>query len=235
MPQTYTLKLGGSMVSPTQDCLFDFPFARELKNTLSEFTQLGDKFFITVGGGSLMRQYRDLAIANGITDAMQIHWIGTTVNVLNAEVVRVSMGELADAGVYKYDDYYNEEKINIVNGVKVGGGGKPGHSGDVDTIMAARKLGSKTIISLKNIDAVYTADPKTDPNAKPVERITWKDYLNIIGNPTEHKPGANFPIDPIASQMAIESGLRFIVIGGKDMENFKKVLRGESFKGTIVE
>ena len=101
--------------------------------------------------------------------------------------------------------------------------------------MAARKLGSKTIISLKNIDAVYTGDPKTDPNAKPVEKISWKEYLDIIGNPTEHKPGANFPIDPIASRMAIESGLRFIVIGGKDMENFKKVLRGESFKGTIVE
>ena len=209
---------------------------------MKEFTTNGDKFFITVGGGHLMRQYRDLAVANGITDTTQLHWIGTTVNVLNAEVVRVSMEELADEGVYKYDDYYNDTKLEISKdagfgqrGVKVGGGGKPGHSGDVDSILAARKLGAKTIISLKNVDAVYTADPKIFPEATPLEKINWAEYLKIIGNPLEHKPGANYPIDPIASQMAIESGLKFIIIEGKDLSNFKNVLLEEKFKGTIVE
>jgi uridylate kinase len=234
MPQTYVIKLGGSIVSPTQDCLFDFPFARELKDLLSEFTKDGNKFFIAVGGGHLMRQYRDLAMANGLTDTTQLHWIGTTVNVLNAEVVRVSMQELADAGVYKYDDYYDDSKLEI-NCIKVGGGGRPGHSGDVDSILAARKAGAKTIISLKNVDAVYTADPKLFPEATPLEKISWKEYLDIIGNPTEHTPGANYPIDPIASHMAIESGLRFVIVEGRDLANFKKVLLVEKFKGTIVE
>jgi uridylate kinase len=237
MPQTsiYTIKLGGSIVSPTQDCLFDFPFAKKLKELLSEFIIKGDKFFITVGGGHLMRQYRDLAMANGITDTTELHWIGTTINVLNAEVVRVSMGELADEGVYKYEDYFDANKLEIKKGIKVGGGGRPGHSGDVDSILAARKLNSKVVISLKNVDAVYTADPKLFPDATPLEHVTWAEYLKIIGNPTEHKPGANFPIDPIASQMAIESGLKFIIIDGRNLENFKKVLLGEKFMGTVVE
>jgi len=249
MPQTYVLKLGGSIISPNSECLFDFPFAKELKNILGEFIQKGDKFFITVGGGHLMRRYRDLAIANGLTDQTDLHWIGTTVNVLNAEVVRVSMQELADAGVYKYEDYYDNATIEINNGIKVGGGssikilkgikvgggGRPGHSGDVDSILAGKKLNATTIISLKNVDAVYTADPKFFPDATPLEKITWKEYLEIIGNPTEHKPGANYPIDPVASHLAMENGLKFIIIAGRDLANFKKVLLGEKFVGTVVE
>lgn len=235
MSQTYTIKLGGSMVSPSHDCLFDFPYAKRLKELLETHTKNGDKFFLAVGGGVLMRQYRDLAMANGITDTNQLHWIGTTINVLNAEVVRVSMGELADEGVYKYNDYYDETKLEIQKGIKVGGGGKPGHSGDVDSILAAIKLGSKVIISLKNIDAVYTADPKIFPEATPLEHLTWKEYLDIIGNPVEHTPGANFPIDPVASHMAVEHGLKFIVIAGRDLDNFDKVLKGEKFHGTVIE
>jgi uridylate kinase len=249
MPQTFVLKLGGSIISPDPTCLFDFPYAKELKNTLGEFVQKGDKFFITVGGGHLMRQYRDLAVANGLADQTDLHWIGTTINVLNAEVVRVSMQELADPGVYKYEDYYNDATIEIENGVKVGGGsniqiikgikvgggGRPGTSGDVDSILAALKLGTKTVISLKNVDAIYTADPKLDPKATPIEHLNWKEYLDIIGNPTEHKPGASYPIDPIASQLAIKHGLKFIIIDGRNIENLKKVLLGEMFTGTMVE
>ena len=235
MPQTYVLKLGGSIVSPNHECLFDFPFAKELKNVLKDFVLKGDKFFITVGGGNLMRQYRDLAMANGLTNTTDLHMIGTTVNVLNAEVVRVSMEELADAGVYKYEDYYDQSILNVVKGVKVGGGGRPGHSGDVDTILAALKMKAKVVISLKNVDAIYTADPKLDPKATPLEHLTWIEYLNVIGNPTEHTPGASFPIDPIASQMAIENKLKFIIIDGRNIDNFKKVLLGEKFHGTVVE
>jgi len=235
MPQTYVLKLGGSIISPNRECLFDFPYAKKLKTVLSEFVQKGDKFFITVGGGNLMRQYRDLAIANGLTDTTQLHWIGTTVNVLNAEVVRVSMQELADAGVYKYEDYFAQTPLLIIKGIKVGGGARPGHSGDVDSILAGIKLNTKVIISLKNVDAVYTADPKLYPSATPIEHLSWQEYLDIIGNPTEHMPGASFPIDPIASKMAIENKFKFIIIDGRNLENFNNVLLGEKFHGSVVE
>ena len=235
MPNTYVIKLGGSMVSPSTTCLFDFAYANNFRKALEQFTLLGDKFFVAVGGGSIMRQYRDLAMANGITDHNQLHWIGTTVNVLNAEVVRVSMGELADEGVYKYEDYYDNSILKINKSIKVGGGGRPGHSGDMDAILAALKLNTKVIISLKNVAAIYSADPKIDPQARPLEKLSWKEYLDIIGNPVEHMPGANFPIDPVASQIAIKNNLKFIVIAGLDIENLKKVLLGEKFIGTVVE
>jgi uridylate kinase len=241
MPQTFVLKLGGSIISPNPELIFDFPYAKKLKKLLSQFVLKGDKFFIAVGGGAIMRHYRDLAIANGLTEKIDLHWIGTTVNVLNAEVVRVSMQELADPGVYKFEDYYDGLPLTITKGIKVGGGGRPGHSGDVDAILVAQKLGIKKVISLKNIDAIYTADPKIDPDAKPLKHISWDGYLDIIGNPAEHTPGANFPIDSKASGIAKENGIKFVIIDGRNLENLKNLLQSDlklldkSFHGTVVE
>lgn len=234
MPQTYVIKLGGSIVSPSPDVIFDFEYLNKLRIALSDNINAGDKFFIVLGGGSTMRRYRDLAMSAGLEDHEQLHWIGTTVNVLHGEIVRAYLHDLCDDGVYKYEDYYNDLPIVIEKSIKVGGGGRPGHSGDVDAVRAALKCQANTIISLKNIDAVYSADPKKDANAKPLERLNWKDYLDIIGNPSEHTPGANFPIDPIAAREANEKNLRFIVCDGWNLDNLKLILQNQPFKGTAI-
>jgi len=235
MAQIYALKLGGSIVSPSQELLFDFNYLKDLKTILLPFINAGDKFFITLGGGYLMRMYRDLAEAAGISDDLQLHLIGTTVNVLHGELVRAYFADLADDGVYKYEDYYSPEPLSITKAIKVGGGGKPGHSGDVDATLAAGKLSCKTVISLKNIDHVYSADPKKDPTATRINQINWQGYLDLIGNPVEHEPGANYPIDPIAAKMAKEQGMKFVIIDGRDFSNLSKVLAGEPFNGTTVQ
>lgn len=234
MPQTFVIKLGGSIVSPDTKTIFDFSYLDKLRKTLQENIENGDKFFIVLGGGSTMRQYRDLAMQAGLTDSTQLHWIGTTVNVLHGEIVRAYYHDIADDGVYKYEDYYDDKPLNIVKALKIGGGGRPGHSGDVDAVRAASKSNAKTIISLKNIDAVYSADPKLDSTATKVEKCTWSEYLDIIGNPQEHTPGANYPIDPIAAREASEKNLEFIVCDGWNIENFKNIITKQPFKGSTI-
>lgn len=234
MSQTYVVKLGGSIVAPSEELLFDFSYLDKLRAVISPNLENGDKFFFVLGGGATARNYRDLAKAAGLTDTMQLHWIGTTVNVLHAEIVRAYWNDIADDGIYKYEDYYTDQPLEIVKSVKVGGGGRPGHSGDVDTVRVAIKTGAKTIISLKNIDGVYSADPTTHPEATRCDKLTWKEYLDIIGNPQEHAPGANFPIDPIAAKDAQSNGLQFIVVKGWDLPNLTNLLSGKPYIGTIV-
>lgn len=234
MPQTYVIKLGGSIVSPSPEVVFDFTYLNKLRATLTENINAGDKFFIVLGGGSTMRRYRDLAMAAGLSDHEQLHWIGTTVNVLHGEIVRAYFHDLADDNVYKYEDYYNDAPLQIVKSIKVGGGGRPGHSGDVDAVRAALKCHATTIISLKNIDAVYSADPKKDPGAVRLSQLNWQDYLKVIGNPSEHTPGANYPIDPIAAQEASANNLKFVVCNGWDLDNLKQILLGNNYNGTSI-
>lgn len=243
MSNTYVIKLGGSTISKSQENIFDFDYLAKFKQTLIPFIERGDRFCIILGGGFIMRHYRDLARGAGVTDDLGLHWIGTTVNVLHAYIVKAYFGELASDKVIKYEDYYDDKPIsfdeNVVMGggssVILGGGGRPGHSGDVDAILAADKIGASKVISLKNVDSVYDSDPSKYPDAKPVNKINWSGYLDIIGNKDVHEPGGNYPIDPIASRMADERSYSFVIVGAEDLNNFSRVLNGEEFHGTLVE
>jgi uridylate kinase len=234
MSQTYVIKLGGSIVSPSPEKVFDFEYLNKLRHCLEPRITGGDKFFIVLGGGSTMRRYRDLAIAAGLTDQEQLHWIGTTINVLHGEIVRAFWHDIADDGVYKYEDYYNDEPITIKKSIKIGGGGRPGHSGDVDAIRVAQKCQTSVVISLKNIDAVYSADPNIDPQATKIKDMNWQTYLEVIGNPTLHTPGANYPIDPIAANDAKNAGIKVIICSGWDLENLTEIFKVNDFKGTTI-
>jgi uridylate kinase len=50
----------------------------------------------------------------------------------------------------------------------------------------------------------------------------------------EWVPGKNVPFDPVASRHAERVGLRVICAAGRDLENLKKIIRGEGFTGTII-
>ena len=88
------------------------------------------------------------------------------------------------------------------------------------------------VINLSNIEKVYTADPKTDPNAKPIDKISWEDFRAIVGE--EWVPGKNVPFDPVASRHAHKIALKVICAGGRDLDNLGKILRGEEFFGTEI-
>lgn len=233
MENVFVIKLGGSMISKSDDLLFDFNYMKNFYQIVKRLIEKDYKFFITVGGGYLMRKYRDLAREGGLNNDEQIHWIGTTVNNLNAEIVRATMADICEDRIFAYEDYYGAKEIVFNKPVIVGGGGRAGHSGDVDAMVIAKRLGVKTIISLKNIDAVYSADPKKFPEAVKLEELTWDEYLEIIGT-REHLPGANFPIDPIASLEAQKTGRKFIILGGDDLQNFENAVQGLNFRGSTV-
>lgn len=261
MSNQIVIKLGGSLLSRGEDNIFDFGYLEKLKAVLTDPELSENKYFLAIGGGYTMRKYRDLARAAGIKSDIEIHWVGTTVNVLHAYLVKAYLSDIADDEVIKYEDYYQDtelgseqnaarvrigggssvitenvaHKFPIARRVKVGGGGRPGHSGDVDALLAAQKLGADTVVSLKNVDAVYEADPKVYPEAQRIEKLTWDEYLKIIKDKDTHEPGGNYPIDPVASRMARESGIKFVIIGGEDLDNFRSYLLNRSFVGTIVE
>lgn len=255
MSKQIVIKLGGSLLSRGEDSIFDFGYLEKLKTVLTDPELNDNKYFLAIGGGYTMRKYRDLAREAGIKSDIEIHWVGTTVNVLHAYLVKAYLSDIADDEVIKYEDYYVDSeqtrsetvavssvvttdegvnKFTIAKRIKIGGGGRPGHSGDVDALLAAQKLGANTIISLKNVDAVYEADPKDFPEAKRIEKLSWDEYLKIIKDKDTHEPGGNYPIDPVASRMARSAGVRFVILSGEDLPNLKNYLLGEEFVGSTV-
>ena len=234
MTNLVVVKLGGSLLSRSEVDIFNFGYLSSLKATVmsEEFKLM--KFFFAVGGGFTMRSYRDLARKAGVSNDNDLHWVGTTVNVLHAYLVKAFFSTDADEDVVKYEDYYSNEELFIQRKIKIGGGGRPGHSGDVDASLAARKLGANTIVSLKNVDGVYDRDPKLFKDAIRQKSLTWDEYLKIIGGKEKHEPGGNYPIYPIAARMAKDAGLKFVITAGDDLTNFANYLAGREYTGTEV-
>lgn len=234
MSNIIVIKLGGSVLS-REDCAFDYGYVAKLKDILTPQIELGKKFCIITGGGYTCRMYQRLAKESGIVNSdSELHWIGTTVNVLHAELVRAAFADVAVARPIMYEDYYSDKHVELEKPVLLGGGGRPGHSGDMDAILLALKVGATTIVSLKNIDYLYTADPKKNPDAEIVKQTNWEGYFDILGTNTVHEPGGNYIVDPASAHKAKEHNIKFVVLKGTELDNFNNYLEGKEFVGSTI-
>jgi len=225
------ISLGGSIVAPS---MVDVEFVKKFAFLIRSFIEAdSDKHFIfVVGGGGPARHYqgayREIA-ANGKFKNDEADWIGIMATRLNAQLIKAVMSEWCNQEVIT-----NPSEVSPMTGhVLVAAGWKPGFSTDYDAVLLAERFGADMVLNLSNIEKVYTADPKIDPIAKPIDNISWKEFCAMVGD--EWVPGKNVPFDPIASRHAEKIGLKVICAGGKDLDNIAKILKGEEFFGTTIK
>jgi uridylate kinase len=222
------ISLGGSIVAPDG---VDESFLRDFTALIRELISRDDKrrFIFVVGGGGPARAwqkaYRNVC-SNHEND--QADWIGIMATRLNAQLVRAVMGEWCTQDVVT-----DPTQVEPLMGrVLVAAGWKPGFSSDYDAVLLAERFHADAVINLSNIERVHCDDPKKNPDAKPIDAISWADFCAMVGD--EWVPGKNLPFDPIASRHAAKIGLKVICAAGRDLPNLKKILMGEPFVGTTI-
>lgn len=226
------LSVGGSIVAPDKPD-FDFldKFSKTIRNWLSQDSSR--KIIMVIGGGAPARDYQnayrkvcDLRKAPAKND--EADWIGIMATRLNAQLVKAVFEDLCPNPVV-----YDPTAVDDFRGqILVAAGWKPGFSTDNDAVVLAERFSGNLVVNLSNIAKVYTDDPKKNPEAKPIDSISWEDFIKIVG--TEWVPGKNTPFDPIASQRAQKAGIKVICAAGKDIENLENILNGKDFKGTVI-
>ena len=226
------LSVGGSIVTPDKPD-FDFldKFSKTIRTWLSQ--DLSRKLIMVIGGGAPARDYQnayrkvcDLRKASAKND--EADWIGIMATRLNAQLVKAVFEDLCPNPVI-----YDPTTVDMFGGqILVAAGWKPGFSTDNDAVVLAERFSGNLVVNLSNIAKVYTDDPKKNPEAKPIDSISWEDFIKIVG--TEWVPGKNTPFDPIASQRAQKAGIKVICAAGNDIENLENILNGKNFKGTVI-
>ena len=78
----------------------------------------------------------------------------------------------------------------------------------------------------------FDKDPGKFSDAKPLKKITWEAMKKLVGD--KWIPGHNSPFDPIATELAKSLKLTIVIANGNNMENIKKIINGEEFKGTVI-
>jgi uridylate kinase len=207
----------------------DTVFLKSFRELLLRKIGDGLSFYIITGGGKLARRYQEAAeeIRGGL-HREDVDWLGIHSTRLNAHLMRALFLEEAQERIVKNPTRSIRNNHSII----VGAGWKPGWSTDYCAVMAAKKLGAKKLVNLSNIDYVYTADPKKDPNATKIEQITWQAFRELI--PKEWDPGLSSPFDPVAAREAQAADIEVAIVNGKKLEEFEKYLDGQPFTGTVI-
>lgn len=225
MNKIFVISLGGSLIVPDN---INLSFLKKFKKIIESEIKKNKKFIIITGGGKIARNYQKAAKTLTTLSKEDLDWLGIHSTRLNAHLLLT---------IFRKNSYYRfiknpKEKINFREKILIAAGWKPGFSTDYDAVLLAKTYGSNTIINLTNIDYVYDKDPNKYKDAKPFKKITWDYYLTLINN--KWQPGMSVPFDPIASKFAKKLKLSVVIINGNKLINFRKFIRNEKFKGTLI-
>jgi glutamate 5-kinase len=180
-----------------------------------------------VGQGRLMRIYDDLfsnlqqAIAQILLTRRELIERNTYVNVVN------TFRELLDLGVIPI---VNENDTVAVDELKFG---------DNDTLSAlvASLVQADWLFLLTDVDRMYSADPKTVPDAQPIKLVSSDEFnqLQVAAGSSGSQWGTGGMATKLAAaRIATSTGVRTVITQGKRPENILDILQGKDL-GTQFE
>ncbi len=220
------IALGGSIIVPDK---ININFLKNFRKVILKFLKKGKKFIIVAGGGKTARNYQKAALEIIKTSSEDLDWIGIHATRLNAHLLRTIF--FKEAYPIIIDNPYR--KIETKKPLLIASGWRPGRSTDYIAILIAKIFKSKEAIIAGNTSYVYTKDYTKYPDAKPLKKISWKDYRKIIGS--RWIPGMGAPVDPVGAKLGEKIKLRTKIIQVGELENLENLLNGKKFKGTIIE
>jgi uridylate kinase len=226
--ETIVMSVGGSLIVPGA---IDTTFLTSLKKFIDmETTVKGRRFIIIAGGGRTARNYQEAAAAVSDLNSEDLDWMGIHATRLNGHLLRTVFRDSAHRVMITNPD----EILDVPKNEKVviAAGYRPGSSTDLRAVQIAEKIGATKVINLSNIDYVYTADPRTNPDAQKIESISWADFRALI--PAEWDPGLSSPFDPIAAKVAQRDNIEVAIINGDKLDEVVKYLDGREFIGTKI-
>ena len=97
------------------------------------------------------------------------------------------------------------------------GSGSSFFSTDTAAVLRGAEIGADMILMTKNIDGIYTADPKLDPTATRYDEIT---YAEILAKQLR-------ALDMPATALCMENDLHVYAFALSDPENIYRVVMGE--------
>lgn len=222
------MSVGGSLIVPRE---IDVTFLANLKGFIDmETTTKGRRFIIIAGGGRTARNYQDAAAGVAELDSNDLDWMGIHATRLNGHLLRTIFRDSAHPVMITNPDDILDVPASVP--VVIAAGYRPGSSTDLRAVQIAEKIGATKVINLSNIDHVYTDDPRTNPDAKKIEEISWADFRALI--PADWDPGLSSPFDPIAAKVAERDNIEVAIINGDKLDEVVKYLDGEEFVGTRI-
>jgi len=233
LPEVSVMKIGGQSITD-MGARSVLPIIKEIRENAVKH-----KMIITTGGGTRSRHVYAIAMELGMPTGI-ISKLGQSISEQNA--LMVSMLLMPCGGVkIDHDDipklgsYLNQGCIPIMHGMPPYGywehppeGGRlPGNRTDVGTFLLAEVIGAKHCIMIKDVDGLYTDNPKSNTDAEFIPKIGAKELLD--------RDQDDLVVERIMLELLCRTqNLKQVqIINGLTEGNITKALNGEHV-GTII-
>jgi len=226
------IKVSGEALAGEKKTGLDFVVIRSVCEAVKKCLELGVEVAIVVGGGNFWRGAIDgegkmertradhmgmmATVMNSLALADVFEQIGVDVRVQTA----LEISAVAEPYIRLRADAHLKAGRVVIFGC---GTGNPYFSTDTAAVLRAAEIGAEVILFAKNIDGVYTADPKLDPNAVKIDAISYEDMFDQ----------RLLVMDLTATSLSMDNDIPVILFEVRDPENIVRVVMGEKI-GTRV-
>lgn len=224
------VKLSGEALSAGSDGIFNYDFIDEVCRVIKKCVDAGTQVSIVVGAGNIWRGRQGVNMDRTRADHMGM--LATVINCLalqdSLEKLGVDTRVMTAVEMQRFaEPYIRNKAVSHLNKGRVVifgcGIGSPFFSTDTAAVLRAAEINADIVLLAKNVDGVYTADPKIDPTAKKLSNI---DYIDILNEGLK-------ALDFTATSFSMENHIPILLFGLDDPENIYKAVCGEKI-GTIV-
>jgi uridylate kinase len=227
------LKLSGEALRGGHSYGIDTPTLNRIAQQIKKVIALGVGVGIVVGGGNIWRGAQ--AEADGM-DRVTADYAGMLATVINALALQdvlerhgVETRTQSALDIQSVAEPYirrrairHLEKGRVV--IFAGGTGNPYMTADTAAALRAIEIGAEVLLMTKNgVDGIYTADPRKDPKAKKIDRIT---HLQVLNRRLE-------VMDTTALTLCLDNKLPIIVFDLEAKDGMQQVVLGKAI-GTLV-
>lgn len=210
----------------------DVSVADRIASDIKQARSLGVEVGVVIGGGNI---FRGVAVASKGGDRVTGDHMGMLATVINSLALRTSLHKIGVDSVVlsaiampeicesfsqrQATAYMDEGKVVIF----AGGTGNPFFTTDSAAALRAAEIEADALLKGTQVDGIYSADPKKDPNATRFDRLTHKEVLDR----------GLAVMDTAAVALARENNIPIIVYSIHENGGLAEILQGKG-RCTIV-
>jgi uridylate kinase len=227
------LKLSGESLAGDQGYGIDPQTINTIAREIREIVDQGVQLALVIGGGNI---FRGLAASSKGMDRASADYMGMLATMINSLAMQdalenvgvatrvqsaIAMQEVAEPYIRRRAMRHLEKGRVVIFGA---GTGNPYFTTDTAASLRAMEIGAQVILKGTKVDGVYSADPKKDPTAVKLPKLTYIDVL---------KRGLQV-MDATATSLCMDNNLPIIIFDLTTEGNIRKVINGDEI-GTIVQ
>ena len=224
------LKLSGEALANGTGEIYDNDFVDKVAAELKNCKDMGYELAIVVGAGNIWRGRSGGEMDRTAADRMGM--LATVINSICLKDALVRAGAeaevMAAVAMPPFAELYSSDKaIAALEAGKIvifgAGLGVPFLSTDTAGAVRAAEIKADAMLMAKNIDYIYTDDPRKNPDAKKLESVKASEVLAMNLK----------AIDATATAFCLSVGMPIRVFGFKEPSDIVKAVTGKAV-GTVI-